>query len=398
MRIELTKADHWLVLLRSAVFLSIASVVRLLVGPHRGRPRIVLFEAVHRPTLWNTVGAFREKFPNTADILVTSFERAHLNQLRTDAPFPFTVVRVDTLSGALAVARSHVGLFADRPRTLGIVAWTRTLHIVDVWHGISFKPIKRPSFLRRYDEVWVASGHLQRIYEEKLGVSPDRLKVLGHSPLDSYAQPVPDRSLLRELVNLPVSDRKVVVFATTWNPRDPDDSLPGLSDFGSRLIGELSSWAEKHRVDIVVRNHHISGSVSPPAPHIYFRPQSQFRSPVATLQLADVLVTDWSSLSFEYAMLRRPMVFVDTPSTRPERFLVDPAYRPGDTVSTQKSLFTALTECVNEPEDYVSRHRETFHQISEDILSRGSMESASETQAERLFALIQTASDRKKHL
>lgn len=397
MRIQPTQPRHWLILGRSSLFFLVGALIRLFLGRARGRrPQVVLFEATFRPTIWQVAEAHRSAFPDSTRFLVTSFDRQHLKQVVKEHSDWVEPIPLDTLRGAIALARSHVAIFADRPRSLGILAWLTDLPIIDVWHGISYKPIKRPSFLRRYREVWVASEFLADTYQRIAKVPRHKLRVLGHSPLDKYVNESPSREELRRRLHLPASNAPVVAFGTTWDSHNPASPVPGLGSFGLDLFSRLSDWAIEQGVDVVIRNHHISGVAPQDAPPVFFRSQADYPSPVDLLKLADVFVTDWSSLAFEFAVMDKPAIFVDIPEKRPRRFFVGPEHRAGDIVSSTQGLFTALTNALKTPSDYLATHRDTLAAVREKIISDGKVGDASSRQAHALHELVVTRTRRPR--
>lgn len=397
MRFQPNKLRHWLILGRSSLFLLVGALIRLVLGDTRGqRHQVVLFEATFRPTIWDVVEAYRSAFPDSTRFLVTSFDRQHLEQVTKKHSDWVEPLPLDTLRGAITLARSHLAIFADRPRSLGILAWLSDLPIIDVWHGISFKPIRRPSFLRRYREVWVASEFLADTYQRIAKLPRHKIRVLGHSPLDKYVNESPSKEELRRRLHLPASNAPVVAFGTTWDPQDPASPVPGLGSFGPDLFSRLSDWAAKQGADVVIRNHHISGAAPQDAPPVFFRSQADYPSPVDLLKLADVFVTDWSSLAFEFAVMDKPTIFVDIPEKRPRRFFVAPEYRAGDILSTTDGLLSALTDALNAPSDYLATYRDALAVVREKIISDGKVGEASSKQALALRELVVTSTRRPR--
>ena len=71
-----------------------------------------------------------------------------------------------------------------------------------------------------------------------------------------------------------------------------------------------------------------------------------------TLAVTDILVTDWSSIAFDFLVTRRPMLFLDVPAPFREGFTFDGSYRAGPVVSSYDELLGRLVGFIREPESY----------------------------------------------
>lgn len=341
MNIRLSSFEHWRILILSALMLSVAALF-MSRKKRPGPTKLVFFSAVERPTITRLLDRLVEDSSHDWDLVHCSFgprdsreTERYGNSVRWVTPC--------TWSGARDIASATAIISADRLRTLGIVLRLTSIPFIDVWHGISFKNIKRPQFLSRYAEVWVASDYVAQLYHEKLGVRKSKLKVLGFSPSDplfqAHDQPRASKSDASSALN--------VLIAPTWSPRrwslPSRKKVPFWQDY--QLLGKL---AVELGVHFTIRAHHLDQGLtkSEDIPHelISFVPQSELPDPSSLLANADVLVTDWSSLAFEYLPTGRPTIFVEDAMRKPRGYLVPASKRWGPVARDRDDLRSALSD------------------------------------------------------
>lgn len=160
--------------------------------------------------------------------------------------------------------------------------------------------------------------------EEKAGLPKKNLVEWGSSVIDnmtvSYEQMVSEesRSGTRK-------DQKTILIAPSWQADNILDSCIGqmldrLTETGHQIIVRPHPQYVRHyegRIDALAEKYRARG--------VTF--QKDFSSN-KTVYMADLLVTDWSSIAFEYAFSTlKPVLFINTPMK-----VVNPDYRELDTV------------------------------------------------------------------
>lgn len=172
----------------------------------------------------------------------------------------------------------------------------------------------------------------------------------------------PDSSALveqvRQRLQLP-DGKRVVLYAPTFR----DDSK-GQRGFSFELPFDLERFAEEMDDDVVLllRMHVLIADRLTVPEHLRHRVVDASRYPdIQELYLvSDVLVTDYSSVFFDYALLRRPMVFhaydLDNYRDQLRGFYLDyTAEVPGPITTTEDELYAALgtalaTDAADRPE------------------------------------------------
>lgn len=204
---------------------------------------------------------------------------------------------------------------------------THGAFLVQLWHGIPLKKIQldspvtfrggpsrmlRALYRRNSSAIAfvpaaseVSAGRLRSAF----GLPADRVVVTG-DPRDDVVlgPPEPAHALLSGAVGDIGTDR-IILFAPTWRDGDPDPTIPSPAQW-ERIAAFLDATASV----LVLRPHpHSVGDYrGGPAASTRIRmlaagTQNDI-NPV--LPAVDVLVTDYSSIAFDFALLGRPIVFL----------------------------------------------------------------------------------------
>jgi CDP-ribitol ribitolphosphotransferase len=189
--------------------------------------------------------------------------------------------------------------------------------VVQVWHAVgalkrfgadTARPLREPerSFLHRYYDWVVTSGEdARRPWSAALRTPVERVLPLGTPRTDLFFDEVAMQQARQRLLRAyPVlADRRVVVVAPTFRGRGRTRyAAPGLD--ARRLRDALPA---NHL--LVLRTHPSldPAGVSTAGYDLVVDPATDMND---LLVVADVLVTDYSSAVFEYALLRRPLVLL----------------------------------------------------------------------------------------
>jgi hypothetical protein len=199
--------------------------------------------------------------------------------------------------------------------------------IVNIRHGLIGKQglrrlPGRPS-ARRFDAVCVGD-ELRRAHYERAGARPDRFWETGYPQIDPLFRQGP-------APRLPVDPAQpTLLYAPTWNL-----GLTSAGMLGDRLVELVRGQASG--VNIVIKPHPVIGDWRPrwmarwarlarahPGVHLVTDTHADV---VSYLLASDVLLSDASSVIFEFLALDRPIVLLTNP-----RHTADPAWLPDDIV------------------------------------------------------------------
>jgi CDP-glycerol glycerophosphotransferase (TagB/SpsB family) len=194
--------------------------------------------------------------------------------------------------------------------------------LVQLWHGIPLKTVgwdaersENPGPIRyvhryvdeRMDLVTVPTEATIEPLSSGLGIDPDRFVATGYPRNDSLAEPIAgqtigvDESVVAE-IEARASEGAVILYLPTF--RDDGESFVEWLDV--ERVGALLGERDAH---MFVKPHPDEPVSSDDAvhPRIHWIPSTV--EPYPILPHADVLLTDYSSIFFDYLHLDRPIVF-----------------------------------------------------------------------------------------
>lgn len=204
---------------------------------------------------------------------------------------------------------------------------THGAFIVQLWHGIPLKKIQldspatfrgfAPALMRRLyrrstsaiDLMPAASEVAAERLRSAFGLPVDRVVVTG-DPRDDvvFDDPREAKELLSTSIGDIGSDR-VVLYAPTWRDGEVDPSVPTSAEWDA-IAAHLDTTSQL----LVVRPHpHSVGDYragEQVSPRIRMLPASAQNDINPVLPAVDILITDFSSTAFDFALLGRPIVFL----------------------------------------------------------------------------------------
>lgn len=167
---------------------------------------------------------------------------------------------------------------------------------------------------------------------------------------------------LKQKLNIPL-DKKVILYAPTWRLRNTFDLMIDLKSFKENLSDEYV---------LLLRMHHFAGKgLDELENNGFVYDFSKYGSMEELYLVSDILITDYSSAMFDYAILDRPIIlftydkdeYID--SIRGIYFDLE-EYKPGPIVYTYKELEDILINIEEIDEEYKKyRHKfqEKFNQF-----------------------------------
>ena len=259
-----------------------------------------------------------------------------------------------------------------RPETKVVQAWHACgafkrfgFSSTDTAFGIKRKELEQSALYRRFDLVTVSSPEVIWAYEEAFHLEdrPGRVRALGVSRTDVFF----DREYVRSAkervtVRFPeASGKKIILYAPTFRGKTGSAKAPGALDY--RKLSEVLS-AEyvlliKHH-PMVKKRDAIPAELSG-----FVRDVSDECSIEELLCAADICISDYSSLIFEYSLFERPMIFFafDLEDYFDERGFYYPyeEFAPGPVCRTTEEVIRAVKDAENDfDRQRVGAFREKF--------------------------------------
>jgi CDP-glycerol glycerophosphotransferase (TagB/SpsB family) len=266
-----------------------------------------------------------------------------------------------SLRGRLLTLRAGVVFVTQGLRDLHMGS-TAGATLVQLWHGLPLKTIAwdaewadQPWPIRQchqymaneIDLVTAPSTAAIEPLASGLGIDPDRFVVTGYPRTDVFNNVVEDAALtvdadLIERIETQASDSSIVFYLPTYR----SDGESFVESFDADAVGTALA---DHEAQLYVKAHpHEPVTNAASHPRIHWLPASV--DPYLVLPHADVLLTDYSSVFFDYLAVDRPIVFFayDRESyTATRGFYFDyESVTPGEIVTDADAVPAALADAL----------------------------------------------------
>jgi CDP-glycerol glycerophosphotransferase len=365
MKMNWRSPAHILWLLLSAISVLIALPFSMLPRRVGGRGRIILTGHKLNGNLWAFYQFLQGQNEFSCAFLTMDFR--YYRELRSRHE---TVLFLGNPMHAIAVAGAGIAISDHGPGLLRPLAVAGQLKLADVWHGVPFKGYSAASFthVHAVHEVWVTSPYVANIYATRFGFREAQVRQTGYARTDALVNDDFDRAAI--LKRLGIEDRydAIVTFAPTWKQDDIDrDIFPfGLS--GDEFFAGLNSLGDKRNVLFMFRAHlNDESSQICELGNIIARSYSDHVIAEETLAITDILVTDWSSIAFDFLVTRRPTIFLDVPPPFNEGFTFDASYRAGPIAGSYAELLQRIESFVDEPESFLANFGTQVESVHRDV-------------------------------
>lgn len=205
----------------------------------------------------------------------------------------------------------------------------------------------------RWDHLLIPSDYVGEIAKSAFKYNKDFVKS-GYPRNDKLFRDNTQDNIdrLKEKYNVPL-DRKIVLYAPTWRTKGKYSLAMDIERMSEELGEEYF---------LLVKLHHFSQANFDLNDYANFARDISLDSDIRELYLlADVLITDYSSVMFDYALLNKPMLFFvyDYEKYKDELrgFYFDfAAEAPGKLARTTADLIEALSDLDQYKQDYSKKY------------------------------------------
>ena len=220
------------------------------------------------------------------------------------------------------LASSKVILIDDYIRSVYEIRKRKDNYLIQVWHAcgafkaFGFSRLSREGCWsqesrshRTYDYCLVSSRKVAKHYAEAFGMNVDRVIATGVPRTDIFFDEAYKREIRAKIFSAypMLKDKKVILFAPTFRGSSKKEGNYPHYRFDYKKIFE--SFGDEYR--IIIKHH----------PHVNNKPviENEYKDRVIDLSkneelnellfVTDILITDYSSVIFEAALLDIPMLF-----------------------------------------------------------------------------------------
>jgi len=338
---------------------------RQLFGKNKKSPPLVLLYGHKLNSNLKALYLELEKKQNTFEFYFLTMDQKYFKELKNNNTNALNACRLSTiipLSNASVIVSDH-GLHC-----LQLFLGKSDVKFTDVWHGLPFKGFDGDDFKvqHQYDAVCVTSTLLKKLYVERFEFEPQKIKITGYGRADLLKSSPSKMAFTQH--NIPDDGSKVILFAPTWKQNLESRSIYPFNLNENDFLLAMENICLENKAYFILRTH--LNSLSPEASRfekILVRPHSQYPDTESLLAITDLLVCDWSSISLDYMLLRRPTIFLDVPAPFDKGFSLPPTYRVGPICKSITHLERELTTLLSRPSVYLSDYGSRLDQAIEDL-------------------------------
>ena len=294
---------------------------------------------------------------------------------------PDSAFKITSIKGIYFYLRAKVVEFSHGASDLFYLIgnWNPRKYVVNFWHGI---PIKRMDGLKyntkcRWDLMIASSDIEKRIYEEISEIRSDI--IISGYPRNEYLAKNVSNSELVEKLKKPILKKinfipdEIITYMPTYRSHEKTQLFP-FQDFESNILieflranniliilrlhpNEKSSLTDKKYANLINSGYVISGNMS------------EIKRTSDLLLISDLVITDYSSVYYDFLTLKRPTIFI--PYDKPEYetlygFSLDYNKRSSQLTALDFQSFLQLIRKINSKDekidDKIKSEYKQFHQ------------------------------------
>jgi CDP-ribitol ribitolphosphotransferase len=242
-----------------------------------------------------------------------------------DMKFSFRLPRTGgwgtTLRIIYLMATSEVILLDDYFGILKSLPMSPRTKVIQLWHaGSGFKSVGYSRFgnpgspklwhpHRQYTYAITGSEHLRHVYAEAFGIEEDAVIPTGLPRVDWFLdENRRDEFLTRFAAEHPeLTGKRIILFAPTFRGRS---IYTAFYDYEQIDFDALYEACGEDTVVLFRMHHFVKKPIEIPAEYRdRFFDFTTYPDGLNLLHVTDLLITDYSSIIYEYALLDRPMLF-----------------------------------------------------------------------------------------
>lgn len=290
-----------------------------------------------------------------------------------------TSSRQNALNLAWQMGKANTILIDDYFAVLRDLGDRNEQKIIQLWHaGSGFKSVGYSRFgqygspnlrnaHRLYSYAICGSQHLRDVYSEAFGIEREAVLATGLPRIDGFLREGRADEVLPEFeAQFPdARGKRKILLAPTFRGRGSGDAHYDYDEIDFPALYDACG----EETVVLFRQHHFIPDPAPIPPELSDRliDVASFPDTNDLLLISDVLVTDYSSVIYEYSLLERPMIFfaydLETYSATRGMHRAYEDAAPGSIATTFEELVTLMREpelSVEKTKEFV---RENFDHV-----------------------------------
>ncbi|AOY15214.1 hypothetical protein BGI23_08455 [Bacillus sp. ABP14] len=246
--------------------------------------------------------------------------------------------------------------------------------VIDLWHGFPLKKMfyedhsyhnknTLEPYWSQFNYMTSYSSLYNQLIHKCMRVNPNSFVITG-SPRNDLLFNKNSREILCDILEKKDRGQKFILYMPTFRSTDQNETTNTYSqlfDFKDFSFGNLTTFLKENNYELIVKPHPIFGreykEILKDNSHISLFPSERLETKMVDLYeilgAIDILITDYSSIYFDYLLLDKPIIFTPTDLADysiDRGFLLSPyeEWTPGPKVASQQEL---LDEIINYSQD-----------------------------------------------
>jgi CDP-glycerol glycerophosphotransferase len=392
MKVDKKNPRHWFYLLRSGIYVLVAITWRMVSKRESDPKRVVLYGHKFNGNIKALADYCRTIEPNFT-LYFATLDPVYYEEIADEKSIiPLSLNR---FRDVLVIGKSDVIVTDHGLHTLVFLLKLTSIKFADVWHGIAYKGFtaKDFNFMHPYDEVWVSSPVFKDIYVTAWGFKASQVFPTGYGRVDRLVRGDYSKGQLLKTYGIDKKYKKIVLVAPTWKQDDNGRSILPFGADVAEFLGQLNETAKALDSLIIFRAHLNSDEVSAAdMSNTKIMPYATYPQIEEFLFIADIVVSDWSSLLFDYLPLHRPTIFLDVLPPFRSGLTLGKEYRFGEVVESLDDLVAAMRKYIVDPVSFSKKYARVIRKTEKAAYGDTLDGEASKRYYQRLQILLQESS------
>jgi CDP-glycerol glycerophosphotransferase len=241
----------------------------------------------------------------------------------------------------------------------------RIIKRIELWHGVPFKDVNIDTHPANPDIFCVPSKFIKDEYSKK-GYKEEIFRITGY-PRNDILFETPNRKDILSSLKIP-SDKKIILYAPTWQHVSEKKLFPWGNQM--ELIKSLCDFLSENNTYFLIRPHIMwkpskkdgLQQLITECQNIMYAPMIKYPDIYPILSITDVLITDWSSISFDFMLLKKPIIFIECENPI-GKFCFNPNERAGLIVTTPNELINSIKISLKDSSEFIKKYSPNFNDI-----------------------------------
>ena len=233
-----------------------------------------------------------------------------LDDLDTKIPGPATVIKNDSFHYFIVALKSKYWV-SNSAIERGLKFKKRKTVYVNTWHGSAIKKmgidIKKENYSFRhsqYSYMYAQSNYDIDVFSHAFKLPRDRFALVGLPRNDELVNPSKNKvKLIREKLGFP-KDKKIILYAPTFRDYDKRDNK-----IAAKPVINIEKWRDAlgDEYCLLIRAHYETINALDIEDDGFVYDCTSYNNLNELLIVADILISDYSSIMFDYSILERPI-------------------------------------------------------------------------------------------